>query len=731
MATDMKVQLLVELRDLASDGLRKLSTEGKNAGDSVASGAKNASSSLNFFRSGVTAAAGALSALGVSLSIGALIQAFTSANTELERLYDLSQKTGIEVGKLAGYKFAAGQMGTDIEAIIQSFKRISVSIVEARDPLSDSATMFNALGLSLEEMKKARPEDAFFAIAEALGKQGSEADKNVIAQQLLGRSYQDLKVIVAAGREEFNALVSEQELLNPVTKDNAQAADELGDAWGRVKEAINGLMSSDGATKSKGFFSSILDETTATITSLRRLWSGVHDGPTGKMPSPSEWSSNKNGNALFGDEPSVDKVAELKKAADEQSRIDLDAAKKSQARAIETAAAAKQAQESITRFIASETAKRDALSVEGLARMTEREIAEWLAMLDKKLITASQFEQAVLFIKENGVAASNALIEKATAEENKKKQDAFKGFMELEVQAQNELNAARKAIDEERKQNAQRAAEVYEQTTVAGVERALAREIAALESSGAAWVEIQAAKVAATEAAATQIDEINMRTAERTDSVLAGVKQGIMDYQKSLGTSFTRARDISKQAIGSIQSGLADMIVSAQNSSDGVGNAFKEMALNVATAIQRMIAEMIAMQIVNAAMGGIGGLFGGGGSFQSGGIPFLKAGTSAVLGLANGTASAPGGWSWVGEKGPELVRLPMGSRVMPSGQSASMGRASEASAPPTIIQLTINAVDSRGVAELFMRPEAQNALKNTIRGAVRYDGQTRASVRGT
>ena len=41
-------------------------------------------------------------------------------------------------------------------------------------------------------------------------------------------------------------------------------------------------------------------------------------------------------------------------------------------------------------------------------------------------------------------------------------------------------------------------------------------------------------------------------------------------------------------------------------------------------------------------------------------------------GYANGTLSAPGGWAMVGERGPELVRLPTGSQVKTAAQTAAM-----------------------------------------------------------
>ena len=40
---------------------------------------------------------------------------------------------------------------------------------------------------------------------------------------------------------------------------------------------------------------------------------------------------------------------------------------------------------------------------------------------------------------------------------------------------------------------------------------------------------------------------------------------------------------------------------------------------------------------------------------------------------ASGTDNFPGGWSWVGENGPERIWMPQGSRVFTAQESRSMG----------------------------------------------------------
>jgi phage-related tail protein len=80
---------------------------------------------------------------------------------------------------------------------------------------------------------------------------------------------------------------------------------------------------------------------------------------------------------------------------------------------------------------------------------------------------------------------------------------------------------------------------------------------------------------------------------------------------------------------------------------------------------------MIAQQWTEKLFGAMGTTQtgSGGGFFSSLFSSFLGGGGS----FANGTTNAPGGFSWVGEKGPEKVYLPKGSQVVPNHQTERGG----------------------------------------------------------
>jgi len=81
-----------------------------------------------------------------------------------------------------------------------------------------------------------------------------------------------------------------------------------------------------------------------------------------------------------------------------------------------------------------------------------------------------------------------------------------------------------------------------------------------------------------------------------------------------------------------------------------------------------------------------------------------------IIGAAGGGPRS--GFTWVGEQGPELVRLPYGSSVIPAGQSAAMAGAAAAGGGAARVQLEINSGGSR----------LDDLLLEVLRNAVRIRG---------
>lgn len=75
--------------------------------------------------------------------------------------------------------------------------------------------------------------------------------------------------------------------------------------------------------------------------------------------------------------------------------------------------------------------------------------------------------------------------------------------------------------------------------------------------------------------------------------------------------------------------------------------------------------------LLNMGLNALGGMFGGGTWGVAGGFSGFS-GIFGIPGMATGGTVARSGLSWVGEKGPELLRLPAGAEVIPNGPSMAM-----------------------------------------------------------
>lgn len=132
----------------------------------------------------------------------------------------------------------------------------------------------------------------------------------------------------------------------------------------------------------------------------------------------------------------------------------------------------------------------------------------------------------------------------------------------------------------------------------------------------------------------------------------------------------------------SVISPILDMAISVFqllfNVTQTVFNGILGVVQNVWNAIQPIISSVAdALSWVSSKVSGLfGGIFGGGGG-------------GSVGANADGTNNWRGGPTWVGEKGPELVDLPRGSRVLPNKESVQVARNAAPQRGGTVIHLTI------------------------------------------
>jgi hypothetical protein len=150
---------------------------------------------------------------------------------------------------------------------------------------------------------------------------------------------------------------------------------------------------------------------------------------------------------------------------------------------------------------------------------------------------------------------------------------------------------------------------------------------------------------------------------------------------------------VAGQLSGQLTSGITDVLDGTKSLSQG----FADLSKVVVRAIEEMIVKLLIvgplMRALQSSMGGLGGLFNIGSNATDGIGGF---GPTAPPGFANGTNDAPGGWSTVGENGPERMYVPKGSTIVPNGVPSDGGNVNA----PVTIHIDATGADAAGLARL-------------------------------
>lgn len=160
------------------------------------------------------------------------------------------------------------------------------------------------------------------------------------------------------------------------------------------------------------------------------------------------------------------------------------------------------------------------------------------------------------------------------------------------------------------------------------------------------------------EAAQDVADAIAEKTIEAAKAGVDAAKDEAEARKEALMKAKDFADDLREKQYDATYNGISDALTALAdgNALEYLGKRLKQMAL-----------DNLARGITDALMNQGGG---GGGIFQAVASFF---GGSKVPAYATGTNYHPGGMAMVGERGPELLSLPRGSKVTPNGKMGGMG----------------------------------------------------------
>lgn len=172
---------------------------------------------------------------GVAAAVGGIFTAAGFANLirgtidAQEHLLQLSKSTGISVEQLGGLGFAAQQAGGNLDDTALAFRKFSVNAAEALAGSEKQTAVFRALGISLEDIRKLKPDELFVKAAAAFASFEEGPNKAALASAAFGRSYQGILPVLNEGSERLKQNIAYFERFGGVTRETAQRAQDFKD----------------------------------------------------------------------------------------------------------------------------------------------------------------------------------------------------------------------------------------------------------------------------------------------------------------------------------------------------------------------------------------------------------------------------------------------------------------------------------------------------------------------
>jgi hypothetical protein len=192
-------------------------------------------------------------------------------------------------------------------------------------------------------------------------------------------------------------------------------------------------------------------------------------------------------------------------------------------------------------------------------------------------------------------------------------------------------------------------------------------------------------------------------------NALMGAAQAILSWTLGVIARFQEAKAQADAKIAEMVAAVINRIRGAVGGVISAAGAIKDGFLNALAALPGKLADL-ATNAINHMISAILGMAGKVGNAISGLFSHFH-----LPGFAEG-GIAPGGLAMVGEHGPEVVALPAGARVYPSGTGPSLGGGVAASASGGTISITIPVyLAGRKVAEVLL-PDMVNEIRRATGG---------------
>ena len=183
---------------------------------------------------------------GAAISAGRSLIGFGQSTAEgIDVISKLSRRLGLTYGQLSGLKMAGDLAGVGLETIAMGATKLDVAFVAASAGGKEAGAAiakFTSLGLSMKELEQMSPDERFAAIADAIARLPTAAQRSAAAIRLFGKSGAELLPLFEEGAGAIKKATDMAEKFG-TTLNNAQGAgvEKMNDSFTTAFAAIQGL----------------------------------------------------------------------------------------------------------------------------------------------------------------------------------------------------------------------------------------------------------------------------------------------------------------------------------------------------------------------------------------------------------------------------------------------------------------------------------------------------------
>ncbi len=263
--------------DKLKDSLKKAASELKSFGSGLASVGEKAKKFSDKGLKGLKTAAVAGGAALAGLATAA-ISAANNVAAAGDQIDKESQKLNMSREAYQEWSYVLSQNGADIAQLGSGMEALVDKMKAAGEGSEEITGMFGELGISMDALKTATPEEAFEMVVQGLQGMTDETRKAQIAQELLGGSGAELMPLLNSTAEATEKLKQEAHDLGMVMSDDAvDAAVKYTDSVDKMKRVGTALFQNITSELLPGF-TMIADGLVGLATGQEDATSKIKDG---------------------------------------------------------------------------------------------------------------------------------------------------------------------------------------------------------------------------------------------------------------------------------------------------------------------------------------------------------------------------------------------------------------------------------------------------------------------